>query len=309
MAEERISYFNGDFVPDSQCVIHISDRGFLRGDTVFDVARSFDGKPHRVREHLERLYRSMAFARIDPGMTMDEMEAITLDVVKRNEHLREPGGDFVIWQTITRGYANTFAKVNDPAPSNVCISVLPIDFAAHAEHYKSGGHVVFPRTRSYAPQSLEPKLKHYSRMNFSMAELEATDVDPDAYTVLLDTDGNIAENVSGNFFVVTNGVIRTPTDRSILQGVARMDVFDLAEQLGIPVVEEDLQPYDAYTADEAFLSNTIYCVLPVGRIDNREVRGDVPGPITQRLWAAWSEKVGLDIVDQALSYAAAKGRS
>ena len=116
MAEERISYYNGEFVPDSQCVIHISDRGFLRGDTVFDVARTFNGKPYRVRDHLERLYRSMTFARIDPGMTIDEMEVITLDVAKRNEHLREPGGDFAIWQTITRGYANTFAKVNDPGP-------------------------------------------------------------------------------------------------------------------------------------------------------------------------------------------------
>ena len=163
---------------------------------------------------------------------------------------------------------------------------------------------MFPRTRSYSPQSLEPKLKHYSRLNFSLAELEATDIDPDAYTVLLDTEGNISENVSGNFFIVTDGVIRTPTDRSILQGVARMDVFELAKQLDIPIVEEDLQPYDAYTADEAFLSNTLYCVLPVGRIDNRDVQGDVPGPIVKKLWAAWSEKVGLDIVDQALSYTA-----
>ncbi len=304
MAEERISYYNGEFVPDSQCVIHISDRGFLRGDTVFDVARTFNGKPYRVRDHLDRLYRSMTFARIDPGMTIDEMEAISLDVAKRNEHLREPGGDFAIWQTITRGYANTFAKVNDPGPTNVCISVLACDFAGHAEHYNTGGHVVFPRTRSYSPQSLEPKLKHYSRLNFSLAELEATDIDPDAYTVLLDTEGNISENVSGNFFIVTDGVIRTPTDRSILQGVARMDVFELARQLDIPIVEEDLQPYDAYTADEAFLSNTLYCVLPVGRIDNRDVQGDVPGPIVKKLWAAWSEKVGLDIVDQALSYTA-----
>ena len=306
MTEERISYYNGEFIPDSECVIHIGHRGFLRGDTVFDVARTFNGKPHRIREHVERLYRSLTFARIDPGMTKDEMESLTLDVLKRNEHLREPNGDFLIWQTITRGYATVFSKVNDPAPSNVCVAVIPLDFSSYSNHYNTGGHVVFPRTRSYASESLESKLKHYSRMNFSIAELEATDVDPEAYVVLLDTDGNISENVSGNFFIVTDGVIRTPTDRSILQGVARMDVLDLAKQLGIPVVEEDLQPYDAYTADEAFLSNTQYCVLPVSKIDNRGVKEEVPGPVTQKLWAAWSEKVGMDIVDQALNYAAAK---
>ena len=159
--------------------------------------------------------------------------------------------------------------------------------------------VIFPRTRSYSSNSLEPKLKHYSRMNFSMAELEATDMDPDAQAVLLDLDGYISENTSGNFFIVTDGVIRTPNDRSILQGVSRLDIFDLAERLGIPVSEEDLQPYDAYTADEAFLTNTIYCALPVSRIDNRSLDSDVPGPVVQRILAAWSESVGVDIVDQA----------
>ena len=145
-------------------------------------------------------------------------------------------------------------------------------------------------------------MKHYSRMNFALAELEATDVDPDAYPVLLDLEGNIAENIGANFFIVTNGVLRTPGDRGILQGISRMTVLDLASQLGIPAVEENLQPYDAYTADEAFLTTTSYCALPVGRVDNRTIGPEVPGPITKKLWAAWSELVGMDIVDQAVRY-------
>jgi branched-subunit amino acid aminotransferase/4-amino-4-deoxychorismate lyase len=140
-------------------------------------------------------------------------------------------------------------------------------------------------------------------MNFALADLEAADVDPDAHAVLLDLDGNLTENTVGNFFIVTDGVLRTPTDRAILQGVARMDVLELAQKLGIPTSEEDLQPYDAYTADEAFLANTVYCVLPVSLIDNRPIEGEIPGPISQRLLAAWSETVGVDIVDQALHQA------
>lgn len=304
---ERISYFNGEFVPDSECKIHIADRAFMRGDTVFDVARTFDGKVHRLPEHLDRLYRSMKFARIDPGMTMNEMETITQEVIERNEPSREPGGDFMVWQTVIRGFAKDFGTIAGSGPSRVCISVIPIQFEDHAHEYQTGGHVVFPRTRSYSHQSLEPNLKHYSRMNFSLAELEAADVDPDAHPVLLDLEGNISENTAGNFFIVTDGVLRTPTDRAILQGVARLDVLELAEKLGIPTSEEDLQPYDAYTADEAFLCNTIYCVLPVARIDNREIEGEVPGPVSQRLLAAWSETVGLDIVDQALHQASLHG--
>ena len=300
---ERISYFNGEYVPDSECKIHIGNRGFMKGDTVFDVSRTFNGKVHRLRYHLDRLYRSLTFARIDPGMTIDEMETITHEVINRNEPLREEGADFVVWQTVVRGYARTFARVTENAPSIVCISVIPIDFEGYAQEYRTGCHVVFPRTRSYSPQSLEPKLKHYSRMNFALAELEAADVDPDAHAVLLDLAGNISENTSGNFFIVTDGVLRTPTDHNILQGVARLDVLELAKKLGIPTMEEDLQPYDAYTADEAFLSNTVYCVLPVARIDNRPIKEGAPGPVTQRLLAAWSETVGIDIVDQALHQA------
>ena len=304
---DRISYFNGQFVPDSECNIHIADRAFMRADTVFDVSRTFNGKVHRLQDHLDRLYRSMKFARIDPGMTINEMEKITHEVIERNEPLREPGGDVMVWQTVIRGYARTFGTIAGSAPSRVCISVVPIDFQDYAHEYQTGGHVVFPRTRSYSPQSLEPKLKHYSRMNFSLAELEAYDVDPEAHPVLLDLEGNISENTSGNFFIVTDGVLRTPTDRAVLQGVARLDVLELAAKLGIPTSEEDLQPYDAYTADEAFLCNTIYCVLPVARIDNREIRGEVPGPILQSLLAAWSETVGMDIVDQALHQARLNG--
>ena len=80
-------------------------------------------------------------------------------------------------------------------------------------------------------------------------------------------------------------------------------VFDLASQLNIPVVEEDLQPYDLYTSDEAFFSRTGPCILPVTKVDNRQVADGEPGPITQQLLAAWSETVGMDIVDQANSLA------
>ena len=294
---EYIAYLNGEFIPESEAKFHVADRGVQRGDLVFDATRTFNGKIFRLREHMERLYRSLKYARIDPGLTMEGMEQLTTEVLARNEPLREPGVDHVVTLIVTRGHG---VKVTDPVPPTICIKVHPIGFSGYARFYRTGAHVVFPRTRSYPTQSLDPKVKHYSRMNFTLAELEAMDIDPDAYPVLLDMRGNLSENGSGNFFIVTKGVLRTPGDHDILQGISRMTVLDLAEQLGIPAVEEDLQPYDAYTADEAFLTTSSYCVLPVGRIDNRPLDGEVPGPIVKRLWAAWSELVGLDIVDQAL---------
>ena len=127
-------------------------------------------------------------------------------------------------------------------------------------------------------------------------------MDPEAWPILTDADGNLTEGSAYNVFLVTNGVIHTPGDRSILQGVSREMVFDLARQLNIPLVEGDLQPYHMYTADEAFLASTSPCVLPVTVVDRRQVGDGRPGVITQQLLSAWSEAVGLDIVDQMVQF-------
>ena len=294
-----ISYFNGEFVPDSQCVVHVTDRGFRYGDAVFDIERTFDGQLFHLREHLGRLMRSLKYARMDPGISLEGWEELTVEVLTRNESFRELGGDFSIGQYLTRGRGR---NVLDPVPYTVCVRIWHRDFTEWARFYRTGVHAVIPKVRSYAPEAADSKVKHHNRLNFALAHLEAADVDPDAFPLLLDGSGNISENIQANVFLVQDGVLKTPRDNSSLQGDARSTVFGLADTLKIPVAEEDLQPYDAYTADEAFLTNTAYCIMPVGRIDTRPIGTQVPGPITRRLQAAWSEMVGIDIVDQALNY-------
>jgi len=302
---EHIAYFNGDWVPNSEVKIDPFDRGFTMGDAVFDVERTFDGKIFRLKEHLDRLYRSLQYVRMDCGLSLDEMTDITEELVQRNEALRQPGSDYMVRQVVTRGTpeGGTQGGVVDPLAPTVINMVSPIDLGAYANGYEKGASVVFPSVRGYSSSSLDPKAKHYSRGNFVLAQLQTADVDPDAHPVLLDQDGNIAENVGANFFLVTDGVIRTPGDSNILQGVSRMVVFQLADQLGIPIVEEALQPYDAYTADEIFMANTIYQLLPVSTVDKRQIGDEVPGPVSRQLLAAWSEMVGVDIVGQSLQQA------
>ena len=306
---EFIAYFNGDWVPNTEVVIRPFDRGFTMGDAVFDVERTFDGRLFRLKEHMDRLYRSLQYSRIDPGLTRDEMSEITEEVVRRNEAMRPAGGDFSVRQIVTRGTTNSWTQgqVTDDLTPTVINMVSIMDFNVHAKYYETGAPVVIPGARSYSSSSMDPKVKHYSRANFVQAQLQVADVDPHALPVLLDQDGNITENVGGNFFIVTDGVLRTSRDQSILQGISRMVAIELAEQLGIPVVKEDLQPYDAYTADEAFLTTSSYQLLPVSTIDKRQVGDDVPGPVSKQLLAAWSELAGLDIVDQALQWAKNNG--
>jgi len=294
------AYFCGEFVPFSQVRIDPLDRGFLVGDCVFDVARTFNGKSFRMRGHVDRLYRSLRYVRIDPGLSPDEMERISEEVISRNEHLRADVGDYQIWQFVTRGRGRWAHKAGPPA---VGVCTRQIGFSRFAHLYREGAHGVIVRTRSFPADALDPKVKNFSRMNFNLAELEASDVDPEGWPILMDSRGSITEGVGYNVFIVTGGVIRTAGDRGVLQGVSRGMVFDLGKELGIPVVEEDLQPYDVYTADEAFLTSTSPCVLPVTRVDRRPIGSGAPGPVVGRMLRAWSEIVGVDIVAQAHHYA------
>ena len=284
---------NGQFVDRDKAQVSLHDRGFRLGDVVFDTSRTFNGHVFRLRDHLERFYRSLKYVRINPGMSMDEMEVSTLEVVKKNEVLRDSlKDDYMISQIVSGGVGQ---RINGPT---VAIMIDPLGSPRWAPAYKDGASVVISKTRSYSSQSLDPKVKHYSRLNFVLAELEATDVDPESLPLLLDLDGNISESTGANFFIVSDERLLVPKTESTLQGVSRLTISELAESLGIPVVETNIQPYDVYTADEAFLCSTPYCILPVGKIDGRQIGNDVPGNLTNQLLAAWSEKVGLDIVDQ-----------
>ena len=295
-----IAYFNGDWVPFPEVKIDPLDRGFFLGDSVFEVARTFNGKSFKMREHIERLYRSLSFVRIDPKIDAEEMINISEEAITKNLHLLEEVGDFLIHQFITRGFGRRASVAVDPT---VCVRINPIDFERYPiERYYSGGHCAITSILSYQSESIDPKVKNYSRMNFNLAELEANDIDEGSFPILKDQFGNITEGIGYNIFIATDGVLKTPSDKAILQGVSRSMVFDLSDQLNIKVLQEDLQPYDVYTADEVFMTSTPFCVFPITVVDNRKIKDGNPGEITNQLLAAWSEVVGLDIVDQVAKF-------
>ena len=294
---EYTAYFNGEWVPEDEVKISPLDRGFVTGDVVFDVERTFNGKSFRMKEHIDRLYRSLKFVRIDSGLSREEMLEVSEELIRRNEYLRPPGGDFIVRQFVTRGPGRS---TKEAGPPTVGVTVRRLDFSRYASLYDNGAHAVIARTRSFSSDALDPKVKHHSRMNFNLADLEAQDVDEGAWPILMDSNGNLTEGTGYNFFLVTDGVLRTPGDETILQGISRGAVLDLAEQLQIVHTEEELQPYDLYTADEAFFCSTSYCVMPMTVADKRDIGDGKPGPITQQLLAAWSEMVGVDVVDQAV---------
>ena len=204
-----------------------------------------------------------------------------------------------MWFGVTRGLAGWR---NLDAPPTFLIHAAQVPFDSFADQYADGASAVITRSRNHGHQSLEPKLKHTSRMHLNLADLEARDVDSAAWPIMLDAEGNVTEGSGANLFIVSDGAMKTPSDATILRGVTRDVVFELADSLDIPLSEEPIQPYDVYTADEAFFTSTPFCVLPVTRVDRREVADGRPGPIATRLLAAFSELSGIDVVDQALRF-------
>ena len=121
----------------------------------------------------------------------------------------------------------------------------------------------------------------------------------DAWAILLDTNGNLSEGLGSNIFLISNGVVTTPQERYVLPGISRQTVMELAEELGLALLEKDLDLFDAYNADEAFLSSTSLCICPVQSINGRRFsHSSVPGPLTKALSDAYTKSVGFDFVQQ-----------
>jgi len=293
--QDFTAYHNGEWKPWSDVKIDPLDLGFVLGDTVFETLRTFNGKPLIWKEHVERIYRSLKYTRMNCGLNPEEMYSMLVEGINKNKNLLKECGDFNIWLQISRG-------TSMDGPPTIFAQYKPVPFDTFTDWYRDGAHVVFAKTKSHSFQTIDPKIKHSSRMNFVLAQLETKDIDPNALTALTDLDGHVTEGTSFNIMTVKDGVIKTPTDSNILQGVSRDVVIRLAKNLSLEILEENIQPYDLVTADEVFLSRTTPGIVPVSKVDNVDIEGEIPGPITQKLLAAYGELVGFDLMDQAFSY-------
>ncbi len=296
----RQVYLSGQMVPESEAKISIFDSAVLLGDTVTESTRTFGHRPFKLDRHLTRLYKSLKVTRIDPGCSREQMTRITLEVLAANAACYGPEDDCWLVHNISRGL---FIPGPDPTVPHsrptIMIYTLPLDLRGWARFYADGCHAVTAMSRVIPSQALDARIKNRSRMAYTLAELEVKLVDPQAQGILLDVDGNVAENKGGNVFLVADGVLKTPRTGNCLAGISRETVLELAGQLGLAMQECDLQPYDLYTADELFFTSTPYCLLPATRINGLPVGSGRVGPVTKRLLTAWSELVGLDIVAQA----------
>ena len=298
MANERVAYVNGQIVPESQAVISIKDRGFLQGDAVFDTTRTFGHRIFRLDEHLDRFYHSLKYMRLEPDLSKEDFKRLTMEVLEANLPLIDSDDDYWVTQRVTRG-----VTVDGEEKPSIIIECVPLPFKARARYYRDGIPVVVPSVRRTPPEVQSPRAKVHNYVNLVQATMEVTSQNPDNWAILLDTNGNLSEGPGSNIFIVKDGIVMTPKEQYILSGISRRVTIELAQELGIEVQEADIDLYDAYTADEAFVTSTSFCICPVSSFNGSSVAdGSVPGPVTDRLTRAYSGMVGIDVAAQYLAH-------
>lgn len=291
------AYFDGRWIESSELRVAVDDIGFLLGATVAERLRTFRGGVFRLEEHLRRLRRSLEIIGLAADSITEEVAQAIPEFVTRNARHIASGDDWSIVAFATPGVAGG----NRPT---VCVHGHPLPFDQWASLFDRGLPVVVSTVRQVPPSCWPPELKCRSRMHYYLADREAAARQPGARAVLLDENGYVAEASTANVLVYRRkeGIVSPPREH-ILAGVSLGVVEELAAKVNLPFVVRPLTVDEFRTADEALLTSTSVCLLPIVACDGAAIGAGVPGSVFRRLLAAWSELVGLAVADQARRFA------
>ncbi len=275
--------------PD-HAAISVLDRGFLYGDSAFEVLRTYDGQPFALSAHLERLTRScerLGIPPADEGRVRAEVEAALAEAANEESYVRV---------VITRGETAMGLVVSGVLRPRRVVVVMPLSPQPDAI-YEEGvevGTVSIARALD-GTGAAGAKASNYLPNILSLEQVRARG----AYeAVTIASGGELLEGATSNLFVVKGGRVATPPlSVGILGGITRRVVFRAAARAGVPVDERLLFPPDLYGADEAFITSSLREIVPVVRADGVAVGQGVPGPVTTRLREAFRE-VARAILDE-----------
>ena len=269
-------YVNGAITDRDSAVISIFDRGFLYGDSVYEVLRTSGARPVDLDRHLERLRRSAdGIALTMPGP--DELGraiADTLDAAGNPESY--------VRIVVTRGGGPITLDITAPEKPSLVVIAAPLAMPA-AELYERGCSLAIVGVERTSRRAFDPAVKSGNYLNNIMALAEARRTG--AYeAIMCNPDGRVAEGSTSNLFVSRGGRLVTPAlGTGLLPGITRQRVIDLARAGGLAVDEGDLVPDEVRGAAEAFITSSIRGVMPVATVDGGTIGDGVPGPATRRL--------------------------
>jgi branched-chain amino acid aminotransferase len=276
MAAGKVS-IDGQVVDSAEARVSVFDRGFLYGDSVFEVFRTYGGVPFAQREHLERLERSANRLMIPMPVSLQTLSsevAATLDAAGE--------GEWYVRVVVTRG---TGPLTYDPSTAREPLRVIiaaPVSLPP-VEHYERGIAVMLLHASRPTDDERASGAKASNYLANLLAVHEAKQKGAQE-ALVLGRRGQILEGASSNLFIVTEGKVLTPEPQpGILVGITRATVLGAARAEGIEVAETTVRPEDLYGADEAFITSSIREVMPVVAADGRTIGSGAPGPVTKRL--------------------------
>jgi branched-chain amino acid aminotransferase len=276
--KELLVYIDGKFYPKPEAKISVYDHGLLYGDGVFEGIRAYNGVVFKLKEHIDRLYRSAHTIMLKIPLTKNEMTKAVLETLKKN-NLKNA----YVRLVVTRGIGDLGLDPRKcPKPTVIIIAEPTIQL--HAPEAKEKGITTAIAWVKRDPvDATSHEIKSLNYLNSVLGKIEANIAGVDE-AICLDKRGFVCEGVGENIFIVKNGEIFTPPISSgALHGITRDVVMKLAEKLGYNVTERDITPNELFNADEVFLTGTAAEVKPVREINKRIIGNGKPGPVTKRL--------------------------
>jgi branched-chain amino acid aminotransferase len=289
----------GTVLPPAEAKVSVFDRGFLYGDSVYEVLRTYGGTPFEVEAHLARLAHSAARLGLalpwDAARTASEIDRTLAAARGDDPPTPDPApwnvGERYVRVVMTRGAGELGLDPSLAVDPLALVIVMPLQ-APPARAYAEGVAAAIVGVQQPAPQAVDPTAKTGAHLPHVLAVREARAAGAHE-ALLLDARGFVTEGSSSNVFAVTGGVVRTPPlAAGILAGVTRGVVLALARAEGVPVEEVALRPSDLDAADEVFITSTMREILPVTRLGSRAVGAGRPGPTTFRLHRAFRRLAG-----------------
>jgi branched-chain amino acid aminotransferase len=288
MKKSDVIWMNGEFISWDEAKVHVLTHGLHYGTGVFEGIRCYetDRGPaiFRHREHLERLLSSAELYYMPVAYSLEQLRQATHELIGRNGM-----SSCYIRPLIFRGYGQMGLNPLE-APVDACIAVWEWGAYLGEEGKRSGIRAKVSSWRRIGDDSLIPAAKASGQyLNSVLAKIETHKAGYEE-AILLDAHNHVCEGSGENIFVVRDGAIATPPPTaSILGGISRRSVIQIARDLGYEVVERDLARAELYLADEVFLTGTAAELVPVREIDDHAVGTGEPGEITRAVQAAFDD--------------------
>ncbi|MBS1679746.1 MAG: aminotransferase class IV [Actinobacteria bacterium] len=295
-----LAYVNGDFLADGDAKVSVRDRGFMLGDGVFEVWRTYGGttSADMIEKNLARLTKSLRYMELDPGPIIGEVRTATHEVVERNRpEIEAIGDDVLVFVIVTRGTVDELAGGEATPTITVFLNPIPARAVYGDDLYGNGARLTTSLMYRDPWGAMDPRVKSISRFAYARAERKMARAGSRTWTLFCDNDGNPTEVSGANLLLINGMTVCRPPRHTVLGGINMTTFLELAKGLGAEIEERPLTMYDYLNADEVVLTTTSVCAVRVTEID--EIRLESRGELYDRVIGEWIKYVDFDFVARA----------